>query len=86
MARLAGERANDEMRKMVLANSGLRADVVIHSKPSILTDIRTSNSTDKKNYAKKQLGPRKPLLKLAQLPKMRYGRISFRHKAISLLP
>ena len=48
IARFAGERANDEVRNMVLANSGLRADMVIHSKPSILTDIRTSNSTDKK--------------------------------------
>ena len=48
LARFAGVKANDEVRSMVLANAGLRADMVIHETPSIITDVRTCNTSDKK--------------------------------------
>ena len=41
-----GERRS--ARSMVLANAGLRAEMVLHETPSIITDVRTCNTTDKK--------------------------------------
>ena len=57
IARFAGVKANDEVRSMVLANAGLRADMVLHETPSVITDVRTCNSTDKKICRKAAKAP-----------------------------